>query len=106
MNAMSHEVPNTIGADQKGTERKIRKLVPGYMAMGETGMHGMSEMGEMMKGPRNTLPMMTGIGQFGPIEMGGMFTLLKVREGISSYDDPGWYQHPAGTVAGPASAED
>jgi hypothetical protein len=32
--------------------------------------------------------------------MGGMFTVLKVREGLASYDeDPGWYQHPPGTVA-------
>ena len=33
--------------------------------------------------------------------MGGMFTLLKVRDGITSYEDPGWYQNPAGTVASP-----
>jgi hypothetical protein len=29
--------------------------------------------------PGNTLPMMTGFGQFGPLEMGGMFTVVKVR---------------------------
>ena len=45
--------------------------------------------------------MMTGTGQFGPIEMGGMFTLLKVRDGITNYNDPGWYQNPPGTVASP-----
>ena len=28
-----------------------------------------------------------------------MFTVLKVREGITSYDDPGWYKHPEGTRA-------
>lgn len=33
------------------------------------------------------------------IEMGGMFTVLKVREGITSYTDPGWYHNPPGTVA-------
>jgi manganese oxidase len=55
----------------------------------------------MMPGPENTLPMMTGTGQFGPIEMGGMFTILKVRDGITSYEDPGWYQNPSGTVAAP-----
>jgi len=44
--------------------------------------------------PKNTLPMMTGEGPFGPIEMGGMFTVLKVRAGLTSYDDPGWYKHP------------
>ena len=42
---------------------------------------------------------MTGDGPFGPVEMGGMFTVLKVRAGITSYADPGWYKHPDGTVA-------
>ncbi len=46
---------------------------------------------------------MTGTGQFGPIDMGGMFTILKVRDGIANYDDPGPYQNPEGTVAGPAT---
>jgi len=51
--------------------------------------------------PDNTLPMMTGAGPFGPIEMGGMFSVVKVREGLArnDYKDPGWYRHPAGTVA-------
>jgi hypothetical protein len=45
--------------------------------------------------------MMAGHGQFGPLEMGGMFTVVKVREGLASgdYRDPGHYQHPPGTVA-------
>jgi L-ascorbate oxidase len=59
-------------------------------------------MGNMeMPAPDNTLPMMTGSGQFGPIEMGGMFTTVKVREGLArdDYRDPGPYQFPKGTVA-------
>jgi hypothetical protein len=54
--------------------------------------------------------MMTGTGPFGPLEMGGMFTVVKVREGLgrNDYKDPGWYAHPKGTVAyewnGPAPA--
>jgi FtsP/CotA-like multicopper oxidase with cupredoxin domain len=95
MNAMSHDVPNMLGVKQGGVEAKVRKILPGYMAMGETGMGNMHEMGR----PKNTLPMMTGTGPFGPVEMGGMFTVLKVREGITSYADPGWYKNPAGTVA-------
>jgi hypothetical protein len=62
----------------------------------------MAEMGSMeMAMPDNTLPMMTGFGQFGPLEMGGMFSVVKVREGLerNDYKDPAWYQHPAGTVA-------
>ena len=74
------------------------------------GSAGMAEMGSMeMPMPDNTLPMMTGFGQFGPIEMGGMFTLMKVREGLGAndYHDPGPYKNPKGTVAheveGPAA---
>jgi manganese oxidase len=36
--------------------------------------------------------------------MGGLFTVVKVRDDLKSYDeDPGWYQHPPGTVALKAS---
>ena len=62
----------------------------------------MAEMGAMeMPLPDNTLPMMTGGAQFGPLEMGGMFSVVKVREGIDAkdYRDPGRYKHPEGTVA-------
>jgi manganese oxidase len=63
---------------------------------------GRLAMGEMeMPAPDNTLPMMTGSGPFGGIEMGGMFTVMKIRDGMArdDYRDPGPYQHPAGTVA-------
>ncbi|NNM44201.1 MAG: copper oxidase [Chlamydiae bacterium] len=40
-------------------------------------------------------------GPFGKIDMSGMFTILKVREGITNYNDPGWYKNPVGTVAEP-----
>lgn len=43
---------------------------------------------------------MTGAGPFGNMEMGGMFTVVKVRDELKSYDgNPGWYRHPDGTVA-------
>jgi hypothetical protein len=66
------------------------------------GSAGMAEMGAMeMPLPDNTLPMMTGTGPFGPIEMGGMFTTVKIRADLSHDDfaDPGAYRHPAGQVA-------
>jgi hypothetical protein len=66
------------------------------------GSQGMAEMGEMeMALPDDTLPMMTGFAQFGPVEMGGMFSVVKVREELArnDYKDPGWYKHPEGTVA-------
>jgi hypothetical protein len=45
--------------------------------------------------------MMSGQGPFGPIEMGGMFTLVKVRKDKpkGDYSDSGWYKHPLGSVA-------
>jgi len=101
MNAMGHKTPNLIGVPQKDIAAKVRKLVPDYMAMGDKGMADMSEMGEAIPLPDNTLPMMTGHGPFGPVEMGGMFTLLKVRDQQKrgDYSDPGWYDNPPGTVA-------
>jgi hypothetical protein len=99
MNAMGHEIPNMLAVNQRGVSGKISSVLPGYMPMGETGM---SEMADMtgMAGPKNTLPMMLGKGPYGPLEMGGMFTVMKVRESLAAdYGDPGWYQPPAGTVA-------
>ena len=94
MNAMSHELPNMIGVAPT-SDAKMQAILPGFMSMGNDGMGGMMDMGR----PANTLPMMSGKGPFGDVEMGGMFTILKVREGLLSYEDPGWYKHPAGTVA-------
>ena len=99
MNAMGHSVRNFIGVDKKQITRTIRKIAPGYMPMGSAGM---GEMGEMeMALPANTIPMMTGFAQFGPVEMGGMFSVVKVREGIDAgdYKDPGWFKHPEGAIA-------
>jgi hypothetical protein len=93
-------VKTFIGVEQRDLVRAIRRIAsPDYMAMGSAGM---AEMGDMeMPLPDNTLPMMTGFGQYGPMEMGGMFSVVKVREDIApgDYKDPGWYRHPPGTVA-------
>ncbi|MBU0913273.1 MAG: copper oxidase [Gammaproteobacteria bacterium] len=99
MNAMGHDVPTMIGVDHSGLSKKIHTLVPDYMVMGERGMADMTEMA--MPLPDNTLPMMTGDGPFGSVEMGGMFSVLKVREdqAPNDYKDPGWFKHPEGTVA-------
>lgn len=90
-----------------------RQAVASYRANLEIAKHyrdivlplrerSMSDMGEMiMPLPYNILPMMTGEGQFGPIEMGCMFTVLKIRadQKPNDFSDPGWYDYPAGTVA-------
>jgi FtsP/CotA-like multicopper oxidase with cupredoxin domain len=98
MNAMGHNTRNLIGVS-KAALANARKVIPDFHSMGTAGM---ADMGTMeMPMPDNTLPMMSGFGQFGPLEMGGMFTVVKVRDGMGAndYADPGAYRHPDGTVA-------
>jgi FtsP/CotA-like multicopper oxidase with cupredoxin domain len=103
MNAMGHEMPNVVGADLSATAEKIQSQLPGYMAMGANGMaeHQQHLQHMNMPGPANTLPMMMGVGPHGNLEMGGMFTVVKVREELarSDYHDPGWYNAPTSTMA-------
>ena len=102
MNAMGHGIPNLLGVDQSQVQGAMHELLPGYMAMGQNGMaeHAMHVQMGHMKGPENTLAMMVGQGPFGNLEMGGMFTVLKVRDHVApDYRDPGWFAHPKGTVA-------
>jgi FtsP/CotA-like multicopper oxidase with cupredoxin domain len=102
MGPMGHGIPNAVGVDQHGVEAEIRRMLPGYGAMGR---HGMAEhsrhVAAGLPGPENTLPMMSGEGPFGPIDMGGMFTVLKVRDDQQpgDYTDPGWYRYPADRIA-------
>lgn len=105
MNQMGHEFPNMIGVKPGNLDERVRSLLPGYMTMGEAGMGDMATMG--MPVPKNSIPMVGGAGPFDYITMGGMFTILKVREQLSGGDeDPGWYDNPPGTVAERASAAD
>jgi len=100
MNAMGHGIPNTIGVEQRDLAEQISALVPNYMNMsGEGG--AMGDMQMQMPLPQNTLPMMTGTGPHGSIEMGGMFTLVKIRADLArnDYRDPGWYKAPKGSLA-------
>lgn len=99
MNAMGHDVPTFIGADKRRLTGMIRKHQPEYMPMGTAGMADMAEMS--MELPENTVPMMAGWGPYGPLEMGGMFSVVKVRDGIApdDYSDPGWYENPPGEQA-------
>lgn len=107
MNQMGHNFPNMVGVDPSGLNEQVRSLLPGYMTMGNTGMGKMGKMAEQdhMPVPDNSIPMKGAMGPFGDyIPMGGMFSLVKVRDRISDEDlatnkDPGWYDHPQGTVA-------
>ena len=102
MNQMGHEAPNLIGVDMRGVDRQIATLVPGYMTMGQAGIGDMM----MMQRPRNSISMMGGKGPFAEIDMGGMFTILKIREHLTPASAAGWYEHPRGTVAGEATPAD
>ncbi|CAG1017616.1 multicopper oxidase [Burkholderiaceae bacterium] len=99
MNAMGHDVPTMIGVDHRQVVRDITNVIPDYMVMGERGMADMTEM--EMPLPDNTAPMMSGQGPFGSVEMGGMFSVVKVRreQKRGDYADPGWFKHPSGTNA-------
>ncbi len=105
MTQMGHTFGNVIGMNTDGLNKKMRSLVPGYMMMGLDGMGDMGEMG--MAVPPNSLPMVGGPGQHDYITMGGMFTILKVRDELpADGTDPAWYQAPPGTQAQPAAEED
>jgi manganese oxidase len=100
MNAMGHDVPNILGAKLADSTANIQRLLPGYMAMGETGMAEHQNHAAHMTGPANTLPMMMGTGPYGNLEMGGMFTVLKVRKSLAELQaNGGWYKAPLQSVA-------
>ena len=108
MNQMGHEFPNMVGVEARRLDREVEPLVPGYMTMGQVGGDDMGAHVEMghMKVPENSIPMVGAAGPFDYITMGGMYTNMLVREKPVDYDrDPGWYDHPPGTVAHAVTAE-
>jgi len=104
MTQMGDQFPNMIGVEPGDLDEKARQLLPGYMTMGQDGMADMAEMG--MPVPENSTPMVGGQGPFDYITMGGLFTILKVRADLASYDDPGWYENKPGQVASLAAVAD
>jgi manganese oxidase len=128
MNQMGHQLPNMIGMKPGDLDQQVGSLIPGYMSMGANGMGEMGQMVQMtnqgdmgkmagmdrragmdhmaMPVPPNSIPMLGGQGPFDYITMGGLLTILKVRDNLTSYADPGWYEHPEGTVASLASADE
>lgn len=104
MTQMGHHFGNMIGVKPGNLGHKMRQLLPQYMTMGQDGMG--SPMG--IPTMANTAPMEGGKGPYGFIDMGGMFTIVKIRDHITNYDDVGWYapEAPKGTVAEPAEKRD
>jgi FtsP/CotA-like multicopper oxidase with cupredoxin domain len=108
MNQMGHGAGNMIGVDARALQARIADPLPGAMVMGEAGMgeHGQHVEAGHMPAPDNSIPMVGGQGPHGYIPMGGLMQILKVRPGLTSYADPGWYEHPPGAQSRPARAEE
>ena len=101
MNQMGHEQPNLIGVDPSRFDEALERSIPRYA---EQGM-SMSHMDDS-RAP-NSLPIVGTCGPFGYITMGGMFTILKVRNELpDDGSDPDWYQSPPGTLAELAPQDD
>jgi FtsP/CotA-like multicopper oxidase with cupredoxin domain len=104
MNQMGHDAANVIGAETGGVDARLGRVVPGYMTMGAAGMGEMTRM--QMPLPKNSIAMRGGDGPHGTIDMGGMFTIVKVRDRLVGDADPGWYDAPKPTVAAEATADE
>jgi FtsP/CotA-like multicopper oxidase with cupredoxin domain len=104
MNQMGHDAANLIGADTSGLDGRLGSVVPGTMAMGKAGMGEMATM--RMAQPDNSIAMLGGDGPHGTIDMGGMFTLLKIRGHLTGEGDPGWYEPPPAELASEATADE
>jgi virulence-associated protein VagC len=103
MTQMGHGLPVMVGADAQALDSKLQAVLPSFMMMGHNGMGGMGEM--EMPVPSNSLPMRGAPGPFAYIDMGGMFTTLKVRDADSQEDSAGWYKPPVGKQAALAKLE-
>lgn len=95
MNGMGHNLPIVLGLNTEDVNARLAKVMPGAMPL-SVGMGHMMEMGR----PKNTIGS-SAEGPFDEIDAGGMFTVLKVRKDLRVGADPGWYEHPTGTVSEP-----
>jgi hypothetical protein len=97
MTQMGHDVENLVGVDPGNAGAAAHTMV-----MGPRGDGDMAEM--MMPQPTNTLAMRGTKGPFGTIDMGGMFTVIKVRDVVDEHTAASDYAHPKDTVAREATA--
>jgi hypothetical protein len=74
MSGMVHSLPNMIGVNMQEVDKKLSKLIPGIMPL-DSGM----EMAHMRSHIPQNFPV-EGKGPYGPIDMTGMFTIVKVGE--------------------------
>jgi len=102
MTQMGHGVPNLIGVDPSAFDEKVGQFLPQFSESSSMQM-GESESMEQDT-PKNSIAMMGGDGPQGYITMGGMFTILKVRDEVAEGTDPDWYPAPEGSTARPATS--
>lgn len=107
MGPMAHDIENPLGVKQSDLTEQIRKHTPDVMLMGQFGMASHAAHTQMghVKVPVNTLPMMDGKGPFGPLEMGGMFTVIKVRDQLDAQSAHSWYDSPKHEIASKISSD-
>ncbi len=103
MTQMGHDIPNLVGVDPSLFDEQLTAAIPSFARMGSNNPDPNAPDDTL---PKNSQPMVGGRGAFGYITMGGMVTVLKVRDQLADYRDPGDYTHPAGTVAEVASDAD
>ena len=96
MNQDGPRLPNMMGVPPGAIDpQRAGSCCREYMTMGDAGMGAMADM--RMRGPKNSIAMLGAKGPFATIDMGGMFAIIKIRDDLATCDDPGWYEHPAGT---------
>lgn len=108
MNQMGHDIPNMLGVDPGAVRQALRPSGVSLAVMGTNGMdvHGLHVESGHMKVPENSIPMVGSRGPYDYITMGGMFTILKVRDEIGDGSDPGWYEMPEGSQSRRAAREE
>lgn len=95
MTQMGHGIPNLVGVDPTAFDAAVqRHVLPKGTDPNTSELAGET--------PKNSIAMLGGSGPYGYIPMGGMFTVLKVRDDLRGEADPGDYAPPRGTVAEPA----
>lgn len=104
MNQMGHGIPNLVGVDPAIVDEKVGSVLPEYLLAGQTSENAEADAAGAI--PPNSIPMFGSPGPFGYINMGGMVTVLKVRDELDESSEPTWYNHPKGSVAEAASAEE
>lgn len=106
MNQMSHDLPNMVGADTSDVDSRIRDLIEGFsMSHGTKGMpNDMTRTGLPI--PDNSIPMLGKKFQFGQTVMGGMATVLRVRDDLDSYEDTEPYDFSDQSMAEPVSRDE